>query len=77
VLIRAAPARQDVAEPPFGADYRRCRIGMAASRSWFSLHDTYGIEVADGVDDPLALAIAISIEQLESEEGRCAAGPLP
>jgi uncharacterized protein YxjI len=47
---------------------------IAASRSWFSMHDTYGIEVADGFDNPLALAIAISIEQLESEERRGAAG---
>jgi len=41
-----------------------------ASRAWFSMHDTYGVQVADEFDDPLALAIVIAIEQLESEEDR-------
>lgn len=43
---------------------------IAASRSWFSLHDTYGVRVADGFDDALALAIVISIEQMESMDRR-------
>jgi uncharacterized protein YxjI len=43
---------------------------IAASRAWFSMHDTYGVRVADGFDEPLALAIAIAIEQIEAEERR-------
>ncbi len=43
---------------------------IAASRAWFSLHDTYGVQVADGFDAPLALAIVIAIEQIEAEERR-------
>ena len=43
---------------------------IAASRSWFSLHDTYGVQVADGFDAPLALAIVIAIDQIEAEERR-------
>jgi uncharacterized protein YxjI len=52
---------------------------VEASRSWFSLHDTYGVNVADDFDDPLALAIVIAIEQLERQEDRrvAAAAPLP
>jgi uncharacterized protein YxjI len=38
---------------------------IGASRAWFSLHDTYGVRVADGFDDALALAIVIAIEQME------------
>jgi uncharacterized protein YxjI len=38
---------------------------IGASRAWFSLHDTYGVRVADGFDPALALAIVISIEQME------------
>jgi uncharacterized protein YxjI len=41
---------------------------LSASRAWFSMHDTYGVRVADGFDAPLALAIAIAIEQIEAEE---------
>jgi uncharacterized protein YxjI len=43
---------------------------ISASRAWFSMHDTYGVKVADGFDEPLALAIAIAIEQIEAEEHR-------
>ena len=48
---------------------------IAASRAWFSMHDTYGVKVADGFDEPLALAIAIAIEQIEASERRASAGP--
>jgi uncharacterized protein YxjI len=41
---------------------------IGASRAWFSLHDTYGVRVADGFDPALALAIVISIEQMESRD---------
>jgi uncharacterized protein YxjI len=43
---------------------------IAASRAWFSMHATYGVRVAGGFDEPLALAIAIAIEQIEAEERR-------
>lgn len=38
---------------------------IGASRSWFSLHDTFGVRVADGFDPALALAVVIAIEQME------------
>lgn len=38
---------------------------VGASRSWFSLHDTFGVQVADGFEPPLALALVIAIEQME------------
>jgi uncharacterized protein YxjI len=41
---------------------------IGASRAWFSLHDTYGVRVADGFDPALGLAIVISIEQMESRD---------
>jgi uncharacterized protein YxjI len=43
---------------------------ISASRSWFSMHDTYGVQVADDIDEPLALAIVIAIEQIEAEDRR-------
>ena len=38
---------------------------VSASRAWFSLHDTFGVQVEDGFDDALALAIMIAIEEME------------
>jgi uncharacterized protein YxjI len=41
---------------------------MTASRRWLSLRGAYAIRVAPGFDAPLALAIAIALEQMEIEE---------
>ena len=38
------------------------------SRRWFSLRETYGVEVAPGEDAPLILAIAVALEAFESGE---------
>jgi uncharacterized protein YxjI len=56
-------------------EFRISRDGteiVGASRSWFSLHDTFGVQVADGFDPPLALALVIAIEQMERQRD---AGP--
>jgi uncharacterized protein YxjI len=34
------------------------------SKRWFRVRDTYGIEVAEGQDDPLLLAVAVCIDQM-------------
>lgn len=43
---------------------------ILASRSLLSLHDSYGIQVAEGFDVPLAIAIVVALEQMELEERR-------
>ena len=52
-------------------EFRATRNGqevMAASRKWLSLRGAYAIRIAPGFDVPLALAIAIALEQMEIEE---------
>lgn len=34
------------------------------SKKWFRVRDTYGIEIAEGADVPLVLAIAVCIDEL-------------
>src|SRR4051794_13497691 len=34
------------------------------SKRWFRVRDTYGIEVAEGQDDPLILAVTVCIDQM-------------
>jgi uncharacterized protein YxjI len=34
------------------------------SKRWFSLRDSYGIDVAPGEDDALMLAIAVAIDEM-------------
>jgi uncharacterized protein YxjI len=38
------------------------------SRSWFRLRDTYGVDVADGQDDPLMIAVAVCLDRIHHEE---------
>jgi uncharacterized protein YxjI len=38
------------------------------SKRWFRMRDTYGIDIADGEDDVLLLAIAVAIERLAGDE---------
>jgi uncharacterized protein YxjI len=43
---------------------------ILASRSLLSLHDTYGVQVAEGFDVPLGIAIVVALEQMELEGRR-------
>ena len=38
------------------------------SRHWFRIRDTYGVEVEQGVDDALIIAIAICIDRIYEDE---------
>ncbi len=42
------------------------------SKRWFTLTDTYGIDIADGEDDALLLAIAVAVDEMahDKDEGR-------
>jgi uncharacterized protein YxjI len=55
----------------FDHEYEIERDGDAVahvSKKWFTIRDTYGIEVADGEDDPLILAIAVAIDEMVHEK---------
>lgn len=38
------------------------------SRSWFSLRDTYGVDVARGADAALLLAVAVCLDRIQHDE---------
>ena len=40
-----------------------------ASKRWFRVRDTYGIEIADGQDEALILAITVCIDQMTHNVG--------
>ena len=51
-------------------EYTITRSGQAVaqvSERWFSITDTYGVDVADGQDDVLILACAVVIERCEQQ----------
>jgi uncharacterized protein YxjI len=46
------------------------RILGRISRQWFRIRDTYGVEVAPGIDDALVIAIAVCIDRIHEDEVR-------
>jgi uncharacterized protein YxjI len=46
---------------------RHEQVVATVSRRWFSLSDTYGVEVSDGEDEVLVLASAVVIDRLLHE----------
>jgi uncharacterized protein YxjI len=56
-------------------DYRITRDGKTVaevSKKWFALSDTYGIDVAEGEDDALILAVAVALDEMahDPDEGK-------
>ena len=39
------------------------------SKRWFRIRDTYGIEIDEGQDDPLILAVVVCIDQMTHDVG--------
>jgi uncharacterized protein YxjI len=39
------------------------------SKRWFRIRDTYGIEIDEGQDDPLILAVVVCIDQMSHDVG--------
>lgn len=48
---------------------RRKKIAEV-SKKWLSLTDTYGVEIGDGQNDILILAVAIAIDMMSHDEGK-------
>jgi uncharacterized protein YxjI len=46
------------------------RILARISRRWFRIRDTYGVEVEPGIDDALAIAVAVCIDRIHDDEVR-------
>ena len=44
------------------------RVAARISRSWFSLRDTYGVDVAPGEDDVLMLCVAVVLDRIHHDE---------
>jgi len=38
------------------------------SRAWFTVRDTYGVDVAPGEDDILMLAVAVALDRIQHDE---------
>jgi uncharacterized protein YxjI len=44
------------------------QVAARVSRSWFSMRDTYGVDVAPGEDDVLMVCVAIALDRIHHDE---------
>ena len=72
VNVRGAPdldVQGNILDHEYSISERRRKIAEV-SKAWFSLTDTYGVEIDDGQNDILVLAIAIAIDMMSHDEVR-------
>jgi uncharacterized protein YxjI len=72
VNVRGAPdldVQGNILDHEYSISERRRKIAEV-SKAWFSLTDTYGVQIDDGENDILVLAIAIAIDMMSHDEVR-------
>ena len=70
VNVRGAPdldVQGNILDHEYSISERRRKIAEV-SKAWFSLTDTYGVQIDEGQNDILILAIAIAIDMMAHDE---------
>jgi uncharacterized protein YxjI len=60
----ALQARGDLLDHDYQIRRQGKEVVAQISKRWFTLRDTYGIDVVEGEDDALMLAIAVAIDEM-------------
>ena len=72
VNVRGGPnldVQGNILDHEYSISERRNKIAEA-SKAWFSLTDTYGVEIDDGQNDILILATAIAIDMMAHDDDK-------
>ena len=70
VNVRGGPdldVQGNILDHEYSISERRNKVAEV-SKAWFSLTDTYGVEIDDGQNDILILAVAIAIDMMAHDE---------
>ena len=70
VNVRGGPdldVQGNILDHEYSISERRQKVAEV-SKAWFSLTDTYGVEIDEGQNDILILAIAIAIDMMSHDE---------
>ena len=69
VKVRNGPdldVQGDILDHEYAVNQGRHKVGEVSKR-WFRLTDTYGVEIADGQNDILILAVAVAMDAMSHE----------
>jgi uncharacterized protein YxjI len=72
VKVRGGPdldVQGNILDLEYSIMQRRKKIAEV-SKKWLSMTDTYGVEIDDGQNDILILAVAIAIDMMSHDEGK-------
>jgi uncharacterized protein YxjI len=72
VSVRGGPdldVQGNLLDHEYSINQKRTKIAEV-SKKWLSLTDTYGVEIGDGQNDILILALAIAIDMMAHDEGK-------
>jgi uncharacterized protein YxjI len=72
VNVRGGPdldVQGNILDHEYSISERRNKIAEV-SKAWFSLTDTYGVEIDEGQNDILILAVAIAIDMMAHDEDK-------
>lgn len=72
VSVRGGPdldVQGNLLDHEYSINQRRTKIAEV-SKKWLSLTDTYGVEIADGHNDILILALAIAIDMMSHNDDK-------
>lgn len=72
VNVRGGPdldVQGNILDHEYSISERRNKVAEV-SKAWFSLTDTYGVEIDDGQNDILILALAIAIDMMAHDEDK-------
>ena len=71
VKVRSGPdldVQGDILDHEYAVNQGRHKIAEV-SKKWFRLTDTYGVEIADGQNDILILAVAVAMDAMSHKRG--------
>lgn len=72
VRVKGGPdldVQGNILDHEYSINQRRTKVAEV-SKKWLSLTDTYGVEIDDGQNDILILALAIAIDMMSHDEDR-------
>jgi len=72
VNVRGGPdldVQGNILDHEYSINERRKKIAEV-SKKWLSLTDTYGVEIDQGQNDILILALAIAIDMMSHDDGK-------
>ena len=69
LLVKSLDVQGNLLDHEYSINQKRIKIAEV-SKKWLSVTDTYGVEIGDGQNDILILALAIAIDMMSHGDNK-------